>query len=182
MKLVDSNHFGKSYFCFGINSFLARPHTIICHLIELIQPKQFLARPVGPKGVKMPRLKKQIGTPIGTLESGEQAIPEQAAETGTPIDIGFPQLALPTGEPPYEEPPYKVPPNFEGGQASGKDHDKEEMFREMMIAFREMAQTQRAMIKSIKNRLPNPESARTSPGNIRLNNHANSSTHQIPFE
>jgi hypothetical protein len=91
-------------------------------------------------------------------------------------------LALPTGEPPYEEPPYKVPPNFEGGQASGKDHDKDEMFREMMIAFREMAQTQRAMIKSIKNRLPNPELARDGPGNIGLSNHANSSTHQSPFE
>ncbi|KAG5535945.1 hypothetical protein RHGRI_023657 [Rhododendron griersonianum] len=83
---------------------------------------------------------------------------------------------------PYEGPPYEGPPNFQEGQASGKDHDKEEIFREMMIAFREMAQTQRAMIKSIKNRLPHPESARNSPGNIGLNDHANSSTHQSPFE
>ncbi|KAG5557836.1 hypothetical protein RHGRI_007916 [Rhododendron griersonianum] len=81
-----------------------------------------------------------------------------------------------------EEPPYEAPPNFGKGQASGKDHDKEEMFREMMIAFREMAQTQKAMIKSIKNRLPHPESARNSPGNIGLNDHANSNTHQSPFE
>ncbi|KAI8568234.1 hypothetical protein RHMOL_Rhmol02G0182900 [Rhododendron molle] len=38
------------------------------------------------------------------------------------------------------------------------------------------------MIKSIKNRLPHPKSARNSPGNIGLNDHANSSTHQSPFE
>ncbi|KAI8529793.1 hypothetical protein RHMOL_Rhmol11G0001200 [Rhododendron molle] len=63
-----------------------------------------------------------------------------------------------------------------------EDQDKEEMFREMMIAFREMAQTQRAMIKSIKNRLPNLESARNSLGNIGLNDYANSSTHQSPFK
>ncbi|KAG5524521.1 hypothetical protein RHGRI_031252 [Rhododendron griersonianum] len=81
-----------------------------------------------------------------------------------------------------EEPPYEAPLNFQTGQASGKDHDEKEMFREMMIAFRKMAQTQRAMIKSIKNRLPNPEPARNSPRNIGLNDHANSSTHQSPFE
>ncbi|KAG5544153.1 hypothetical protein RHGRI_016784 [Rhododendron griersonianum] len=81
-----------------------------------------------------------------------------------------------------EEPPYEAPLNFQEGQASGKDHDKEDMFKEMMISFREMAQTQRAMIKSIKNRLPHPESARNSPGNIGLNDHANSNTHQSPFE
>ncbi|KAG5524211.1 hypothetical protein RHGRI_031021 [Rhododendron griersonianum] len=89
---------------------------------------------------------------------------------------------LPYEGPPYEGPPYEAPPNFQEGQANGKDHHKEEMFREMMIAFREMAQTQRAMIKSIKNRLPHPESGRNSPGNIELNDHANSSTHQSPFE
>ncbi|KAG5565857.1 hypothetical protein RHGRI_001685 [Rhododendron griersonianum] len=38
------------------------------------------------------------------------------------------------------------------------------------------------MIKSIKNRIPHPESARNSPGNIGLNDHANSNTHQSPFE
>ncbi|KAI8555176.1 hypothetical protein RHMOL_Rhmol05G0154600 [Rhododendron molle] len=76
-----------------------------------------------------------------------------------------------------EEPPYEVPRNDQEGQSSSKDQDKEEIFREMMIAFRETAQTQRAMSKSMKNKLPNPELARHSPGNIGLNNHANSSTH-----
>ncbi|KAG5548717.1 hypothetical protein RHGRI_014167 [Rhododendron griersonianum] len=84
--------------------------------------------------------------------------------------------------PPYEGPPYEATLNFQEGQASGKDHDKGDIFREMMISFKEMAQTQRAMIKSIKIRLPHPESARNSPGNIGLNNRANSSTHQSPFE
>ncbi|KAG5523832.1 hypothetical protein RHGRI_030730 [Rhododendron griersonianum] len=82
----------------------------------------------------------------------EETVPEQVVEPGLPIGLEFPQIALE-----MEEPPYEVPINFQEVQASGKDQDKEEMFREMMIAFREMAQTQRAMIKSIKNRLPNPE-------------------------
>lgn len=52
----------------------------------------------------------------------------------------------------------------------------------MMIAFIEMAQTQRSIIKSMKNRLPGPEEALYSPENIGLSNHANSSIHQGPFE
>ncbi|KAG5540949.1 hypothetical protein RHGRI_020992 [Rhododendron griersonianum] len=52
----------------------------------------------------------------------------------------------------------------------------------MMIAFREMAQTQKAMIKSMKNKLLDPEPARHSPVNIGLNDQTNSSTHQGPFK
>ncbi|KAI8529794.1 hypothetical protein RHMOL_Rhmol11G0001300 [Rhododendron molle] len=135
----------------------------------------------------MPRLGKQIRTPIGVSEPEEQAMPEQAAEPGTPVSLSFQPLALEKEEPLQEEPAHEIPPyhalpNFQEGHASGKDHDKDEMFREMMIAFREMAQTQRAMIKSIKIKLPNPELARNSPVTIGLNNQATSSTHQSSFE
>ncbi|KAG5530948.1 hypothetical protein RHGRI_025779 [Rhododendron griersonianum] len=68
------------------------------------------------------------------------------------------------------------------GQSSGQSHDKEEIFTEMMFAFREMAQTQRAMIKSMKSRLPDLEHTLHSPENVRPSNHAHLNTHQGLFE
>lgn len=52
----------------------------------------------------------------------------------------------------------------------------------MMFAFREMAQTQRAMIKSMKSRLPDLEHTLHSPENVRPSNHAHLNTHQGLFK
>ncbi|KAG5523783.1 hypothetical protein RHGRI_030694 [Rhododendron griersonianum] len=120
----------------------------------------------------MPRVRKQVGTPIFGPEPEDEVVAAQ----GLPVGLEVPQIALG-----IEEPPYEIPQNYQERQPSGKDQD-EEVFREMMISFREMSQTQRAMIKSMKNKLPNPETTRYSLGNIGLNDHANSSTHQGLFE
>ncbi|KAG5565569.1 hypothetical protein RHGRI_001472 [Rhododendron griersonianum] len=126
----------------------------------------------------MSRVRKQVETPIICgLDPENEVIPEQVVEPGLPVGFEVPQVALA-----IEEPPYEAPRNYQEGQPCGKDREREEIFREMMVAFREMAQTQRAMIKTMKNKLPDPGPARYSPGNIGLNDHANSSTHQSPFE